>query len=1354
MTVEVNPVHRELKERNYANNAAISRITVEKEKFPVLTGVQPDRLQAGRQYGLRLQGIHLSSKMEIDFGRNVHTAGPLQTMVTGSGRIYMIKVRVDKNASPGTRTISLSLRGKKKTQRPTLDIIAGVTRTALTITPSPLTRGRRYLLTITGKGLFKGIQASFDKDIQKIGKLQVDNARQARIRIQVNKTARPGRHQLKLLGRNQSSPALMALPSLQAEGFFEVVKEKVGRKEVPQPHPVAAIRLRRITPSPLFQGKEYLLNIQGHNFPKSMSISFDHGIRTIGKIKIINGSKALVRVRVAGNARPGKHQVLLQAKPAGNPALLALSDKKIRGFVEVKAAPFTAPVLTENIPQYRISPRLNFLHPNRWLAGEKYTVTAGGTHLETVTGISFGKGVRISSFKHRGKNGLAFTVRVDDAARPEVRLASLLQNGKKQQTSTPAWILKPLHLAQVPQPRWPSGQELHIRKGAIFLQDPVWHASGDLAGSIDYPVPMLNDATVFNWKEEVPGLAQRFEVQFLTPKGTLIYSKAINLGHPALNITSFKPGSKFIMDLFQKFSTGTKNSSKIDVQHTLTGRNVTLGKTCSPLLSKRPQQSNMGFNPGIDGLPAASGSRSPSLQMQPPIFSPVLAVGRGKTKSFREQYFDDHRQDIDLVWQVVGYRKFATRTVPARPPAGTGKLTLSNKSAGTIFVADSAATKDIRGASGEDIQVEISEQWPLRLPDQWPSGVSCDEGNNHVQLTIDYQKPAAWHMDQDPNHYPGETISLHGTGVSIAHSPWAVSADTHYKGGKYIEDESYSFNNIVIDWGDGSWGPLKTQAVPGKKGDNSDLPGWQTTDSMDFKAEHIYDRPGKFPIRIYVVPQDQMNTIDQIARAHQYVAPAQTTDGSSAQKKAKPQSSVGSKVATATEMPDSRIFMLYCHALPVTIIQDTDATGPLHLDSVDIVSFSSDDTGINAAGIRMTTNPREAKITGKSKAKQIRQPISGLKTTNLKTTIRQKSIGQNLTTRPSGTAALKISGEQVDTTVSTCEGGLWAKGRLRYYGRGYARIKWLVDDVEVKSRDIKIGPSEERRDLKSPDKSTWGSPLLSDFLLDSPRMPVKEVGRHTVRITAEVIPDPTWSMVNSVALRDSVTSGLRLNKDSASGGPTLPLVGPASLRAAFIPQPDGHGTIGKKWRSQSESMMQELVKTNASILGHRRERMYMPPYSVISPVKRYAVTENTGDQPCRFLFPVQKGDFEVISLKHLQEDGSGYSGSGKFIYKLPDGPSSVSEHYAPISFAHWQADGSERITKGKLQASMQETLNELPGMKGTLTGLQGTAGDHVNAVMDMEIADTTIRLTGAELPQKWANVAAPLTPDGDWYARG
>ena len=67
---------------------------------------------------------------------------------------------------------------------------------------------------------------------------------------------------------------------------------------------------------------------------------------------------------------------------------------------------------------------------------------------------------------------------------------------------------------------------------------------------------------------------------------------------------------------------------------------------------------------------------------------------------------------------------------------------------------------------------------------------------------------------------------------------------------------------------------------------------------------------------------------------------------------------------------------------------------------------------------------------------------------------------------------------------------------------------------------------------------------------------------------------------------------------------------------------------------------------------------------------------------------------------------------------------------------------------------MQETIGSLPGMKGVLTGLKGTAGDHVNAIMDMTVGDPTIRLAGAELPQQWSNVSAPLTPDGDWYAKG
>ena len=1408
--VEVNP-KKKIQESNYNNNRVRRRVRIEKKKqdnrlrlapaasnlhiqrpdlsldrptpFPVLTKVQPATLEPGRQYTLQLEGRHLSKKMRLDFGSGITQQGPVISTVFGDHRLYMANVRVARNARPGKRTIHITFEGKKKAQRPALSVAGAAATEAcgLEISPSRLEQGKEYLLTIYGCHFPDHLTASFDQGITAKGAVRLLSRKKAQIKVQVGKTATPGRYVLTLMGRTNAAPtALMAVPPYRARGTLQVVTAKTTPRPQTQT-PVASkpIRLRRITPNPLVQGKNYLLNIQGENFTKKTTVSLDRDIQPQGKPRLVGSNKLLLRVKVADNARLGRHPVTLLDEQEPTTTLMARNSGKARGFVDVKAAPFTAPKLTLPRPELTITPHLMLLRPNRWMAGEKYKVTATGTHLDQVADISFGPGVRVRHLGHQGSTGLTFTVQVDDTLKADVRFARLITSRKKPQaTRVAAWILKPIKLARIPEPRWPSPGDMLIKTGAIYLEDPHWRGHGDVEGAQDLPVPRLNDATVFNWREEIPGLAERFEVQFLNRWGKVVYSKNIDLGQPARHITSYKPSSQDLMEVFERLKKIDQGAVRAIGQP---DRNRGLAQqTTKDSQAKGKKMSTVGFRDpfGKGNVVPTDGinvTPLPGINLQPPVF----AGGRTKQRqSYRDKYFNRHKGEIDLLWQVVGYRTYAVASAPTADKGSIQHGARKDKQ-GEIIIARTMnkAAKNVRT---EEIMVEQSEQWPLDLPDHWPNGPTCDQ-KSQLELTVDYQKPAAWNMDKDPNHYPGETIILAGKGVSIAHSPWAVSADTNYKGNfsEGIADDAYTFNNVIIDWGDGTWEPLQTKAVPGKEQEStSGLPGWQTSDAMDFKATHVYDYPGEFSIRLYVVPQDQMNKMDRIAAAHKYRPPAPQTAqtgstpilladsgmiASDAGGIGIPESSM--MVSSSMEMPDSRIFLLYCNPLAITIIQDTDATGPLHLDSVEITSFSSDSSlGEMAASIGPinTTRPdfggqKEKQPAGRpgdrisSSTWKNRQPASTSASASSGTNI---TLDMNQAGQRIADAAFKA-----DTTVSTCEGGLWARGTLRYHGQGYARIQWLLDGVVIKSRDIKIGPSEMRTDLKSPDKSTWGEPIQSAFQLDSPRLPVKETGMHRVRVTAAVIPDPTFSMVNAVSLHETMYSGMLSSGQGKQGdrqisGAIMPLVGKTDLHPAFVPMASGSGKVSKSWLIQSDGLEKSLGSAFKEHGGNLGRELFIPPYSVASPTKTYRVVKHTGDMPCRFFFPVRDGEFEVISLKNLKMKNDSYSGSGRFIYKLPDGPHSVSEHYTAISFADWQADGQNRVTRGALAAKVSEKLDGLAGMKAVLTGLSGTAGKEVKATMDVTVSDTTIRLIGLEKPQTWPGVSAELTPDGDWYAEG
>jgi hypothetical protein len=476
VSVEVNPIHSELEERNYRNNLVRRRVMVEKKKaglaaaasslsqarpeisvnrpapFPVLTRVEPNTLTAGQSYTLQLQGRHLNTGMRLDFGPGIVQQGPLQTTTFADSRLYLARITVARTARPGQRTIVITYKGRRQPQRPALTVTASrQSACPLEITPGRLEAGKTYQLTVFGCGFPDNLSAAFDRDVQVTEGPRVLNRNKARLTIRVRPSARPGEYTLTLQGRQQGVPtALMAAPPYLARGTVQVVAAAPAAKPGPAPDKVLVqpMTITRISPNPLQQGKRYLLNIQGSHFNRSMTAALDKGIKVVGKLRYISPQRALLQVEVADNARIGNHVLTLKRGELDNPSLMVAPGSQARATLRVKAAPFTAPTLTTTRPQLSPRPQLMLLQPNRWLAGEEYEVRATGARLASVQGISFGEGVRVRNLSHLGKGGLRFTVTVDEDTRPDVRFARLtLAKGQDLATRVPAWILQPVHLA-------------------------------------------------------------------------------------------------------------------------------------------------------------------------------------------------------------------------------------------------------------------------------------------------------------------------------------------------------------------------------------------------------------------------------------------------------------------------------------------------------------------------------------------------------------------------------------------------------------------------------------------------------------------------------------------------------------------------------------------------------------------------------------------------------------------------------------------------------------------------------------------------------------------------------------------
>jgi len=318
-------------------------------------------------------------------------------------------------------------------------------------------------------------------------------------------------------------------------------------------------------------------------------------------------------------------------------------EKTYRISLRVVQETFKTPKFIPLVPiPMELRPVLSSLKPNRWLPGRTYAVNVTGLLLDKVEAISFGNGIQIEDLRHEGDKLLRFSVTIDAKMAPTVRFATVEQQGQNEKTAARGWILKPpLKLGKLPSLDWGAENKLELRQGVIFLKNPEWSFSGDMANN-HHPVPVLNDATILTWKEETPGLADLFEIRFFTAAGKLVDKKTINLHKPILYTTSFQPGSQFIARLFHRISTVKRQPVTINGQ----------AATTTP--------------------PAVS-----SFSLQPPIFSATLQPS-GTTENVKilspvETYIRDNKGDrskfrrqnrLKLNYQKDGRSTFLTSHPP------------------------------------------------------------------------------------------------------------------------------------------------------------------------------------------------------------------------------------------------------------------------------------------------------------------------------------------------------------------------------------------------------------------------------------------------------------------------------------------------------------------------------------------------------------------------------------------------------------------------------------------------------------------------------------------------------------------
>lgn len=1220
----------------------------------------------------------------------------------------------------------------------------------ISVSPSTLMQGQNYSLILVTRNFGRSMGLSFGEGVVVKG-IQYLSDTTARVDVSVLQNAALGKHEITITSSNNAarkataSITVIAQPSIGPDGNISA----------PQADVIS------VTPSTLLQGQIHSLTLTTRNLAERMELGFGEGITVLGRPTV--GATMSVSVQVSPNAPLGKHRVTIRY---GN----QITDSS--AFVEVKPSSPVPPA--PPAPQPGTMPTSSFMismiTPNIWYQGESYFITLQGSNFTKNMEVNFGAGVEAKTeIKVLSGNLAQMEVAVSESAEPvfnrqvKARLDSN-QTFSSTQTGISIYPVTKVMSGKAGAPIRFKPLDMSFEKGEIILTDPRWGIV-ELPNSVDHATtdigaPLLDDSVVFKWKEQNPGLADYFEFRILDTGGKILKTIKIDGidimlpgGRKVRQVpTYFRPDAEFLAEFLNpQISVTTSSTNTVTAsQNTAKSKKVTkVSKTDNSNQEtdkqiKYPEETELFWEVAGYRIYNSNGTKVTEIN------SPMNKIPVVTTAPLKDDKKTGRFQQTGKAQQSVSLQK-AKAEIQTHP--GSVNMTLAD---------------DLKSAEQVGLEVEISERWPLSRPDK-PTGIkACPasgittgslnieqisekcvldrEGKCKTQKVKKKVKNIWMEVEEtvvDNNIYPGDVLRMSGK-FTLEKSPYAAHSVTNpaqSASGSSGQCEippcidNINFNapseyvNVVLDWGDGTVVhplTLKTTKVKKDKGSHGET-GRVEYEILD-NVIHTYEHWGSYHIRIYQLSNDELQGIN-IDTLTQQVDENRSNPYFKIVSTGANQSSSGNKALDVA----GRAYVIYCKTVDIREVEDIDATGPLHLESIEISGFP----GHDAKGT-------ESKSDSGSGNKQAAESSS----VSAKDSVSQTQTNINVTKSSSVSAVQKQNVSKAgvinlaDAAAATCDESLMAEAKLNYYGTGNARIRWMRDGVVLRQEEHHVPESESRKNLER-DPSEWPPIKISvDATLPNSGNLLKgkkDIGKYSVTIDAEVLfnlQSPDLGKSVSFAI-DNPQMGVSLNKALNSSQN-----GKKSLKIGYM----------SPYKSVKSGMPQ-VAYVNDSLAASASKVTFMKekPYFVESSPKTYLVTASDPNQPCTFVFPTKEdGEFRISGLQNnVTKQGTKYSGRGNLLFKFTKDATDAEEYSIPVTFQNWEVPDGMHVKSGKLLATIGKEI-QAPGLLGTLDKIEGTAGDKVNAVLTLNLYDT-LRVEGIEKPHVWKNLSAPVTSEGDWF---
>ncbi len=1264
----------------------------------------------------------------------------------------------------------------------------------INFSPTQAAAGSSVIITFSGANFVaRSLNLSFSPSQGiTVTRVQVVSPAQIMAQVQIDSNAQPGARQVTMVDADKN---------LHVSTPFTITPAGQGcppGTPACGPNQPSVPALREFSPLQGTQGTTVALTLAGANFsaPASLQLMPNSGI-TVQSVTVTNANEIRAQVLIAPNASLGARGVIL-----------ALGKRRL-------TASNTFTVVSGASLAHMVPMQILRVVPNQIAAGsQNVDLTLQGTNFVPGTQVTFTVGAGVpaavianGAARYVNSTEIHVITSVLPTALPGGRDINL--QGPGQQTIVGKGMLSVLAAKQ-------SGLPTVLKIPPITLQNfplAIIHLDAPLgAGTqtdqyVTYTVPMLDDASVFKWHEQNPGLADYYELRIYAKDGKTLLAtqkitgtKVLALGG-TLNVvpTYYRPDPAFLKEVLEPVR-------RLTFTGNLLGQSLSTQPASN---SKAPIQ--------IANSHGTSSQTSAGRASQ-------TATGGPTMPNFPPDQLNGQLSQGEMQWEVAGFHTYNKSGVAPQSTAQASakmaqNVALQAQSQSSVQGA-AAATSTTAASSGTvDLEVEISDRWPLKAPVA-PTGMACSE-SGMTQLNLQAVNISS--TSSDPNNYVGDKWALQGN-IDLSHSPYQTqfTPQTQNPPGctqdcfKYVAQ--VQFNNVFVDWGDGTvqalTAPPATPAPPASPLVGNWDPSQQLSLPMNATSpmQHAYQSANSYKIRVFQLSEEDLQHVSvssvsasvdgpttpfmQTALLSKLATSGAAQSGSFTQASVQSgfqqillQGSGPTAQASSPQGPSpaaqvaSDAYMVYCHTVNIRVPEDLAADGPLHLMGIADPDFGAYDVVLRqvaALGGAGRVSLSNQGTQGQSKENQAASSVKPV----LQEDSRKAQAPSKIAILPMKPGSAPVA---VAAICSTCDDGMEATSYLNYYGTGQVLVTWTVDGVQSQ-QNIAIPPSQPRLNLVRQGFTTVQvGPLLipvpipeppiiisQSNPLYSPALQMSPVGDHIVSVRADVLPDPSMpnlSIAVGKAVGSLVPMGLAASAGSSgsgsSGGKQVSsaanvaeaqsllntLAAPAGsnlppLKVGIL-SPSNQSSAGLGAVQYINGPLQQAVAKLANSV---------PDQHVASNVKTYEVVASDPKKACKFLFPVKSGGaFEISGLQnHVTQQGTTYNGTGNLIIHMANGGSQGYDEYSPIAvkISNWNVPDGLHVQDGAINVSPNLALEaSLPALKGTIVTLSGKAGIELDATLNVTLSDTSLRLPG-ERPVSWSGVTSELHANGDWMKDG